>query len=82
MNEKSINPPESAVDDLRLRKAISRSYIRSLSPNEKVLKLAQLQEQFYQFLSIREQNGGKAIPEGWRKWYRARKSYSDSIRKP
>jgi len=38
-----------------------------------------LQEQFYQFLSIREQNGGKAIPEGWRKWYSARKNYSDSI---
>jgi hypothetical protein len=47
--------------------------LRSLSPIEKVEKLVLLQEQFYQILAIREQNGGKPIPEKWRKWRIARR---------
>ena len=60
------------IKNLNNRKKSSRSYLRSLSPLEKVEKLVQLQEQSYQMLLIREQNGGKPIPERWRKWYQAR----------
>lgn len=74
--EKGIN---SSVVELSRRKSISREYLRSLSPSEKVEMLAQLQEQFYQFLSIRAANGGKPIPDEWQKWYRARFQYSEMI---
>lgn len=57
---------------LRFCKQFPRGYLRSLSPLEKIEKLVQLQEQYYQMLLIREQNGGKPIPEKWRKWYKAR----------
>jgi hypothetical protein len=60
------------IKDLNNRKKTSRSYLRSLSPIEKVEKLVQLQNQYYQFLLIREQNGGKPIPEKWQKWHKAR----------
>lgn len=63
---------DTVIEDLDRRKKTSRSYLRSLSPIEKIEKLVQLQEQYYQMLSIREQNGGRPIPEKWRKWYRAR----------
>lgn len=60
------------IKDLVERKKSSRNYLRSLSPLEKIEKLVQLQNQYYQMLLIREQNGGKPIPEKWRKWYKAR----------
>jgi hypothetical protein len=60
------------IKDLNRRKKISREYLRSLSPLEKIEKLVQLQEQYYQMLLIREQNGGRPIPARWKKWYRAR----------
>lgn len=62
------------IKNLTDRKKISRQYLRSLSPTEKIEKLVQLQEQHYQMLFIREQNGGRPIPERWRKWYQARYS--------
>lgn len=60
------------IEDLKKRKKTSRKYLRSLSPLEKVEKLVQLQEQYYQMLFLREQNGGRPIPEKWRKWHKAR----------
>lgn len=60
------------VEDLTRRKKVSREYLRSLSPLEKIEKLVELQEQYYQMLLIREQNGGRPIPERWRKWRKAR----------
>ena len=60
------------IEDLTKRKKVSRAYLRSLSPAEKVEKLVQLQEQYYQMLLIREQNGGRPIPEKWQKWHKAR----------
>lgn len=60
------------IEDLKTRKKTSREYLRSLSPLEKIEKLVQLQEQYYQMLLVREQNGGLPVPEKWRKWYRAR----------
>lgn len=60
------------IKDLNRRKKTSREYLRSLSPLEKIERLVQLQEQYYQMLVIREQNGGHPIPERWQKWYKAR----------
>ena len=47
-------------------------YIEGFDDTEKVEKLVQLQEQYYQMLIIREQNGGRPIPEKWKKWHKAR----------
>lgn len=60
------------VADLKRRKTASRGYLRSLSPSEKIAKLVELQERYYQMLLVREQNGGRPIPERWRKWHTAR----------
>ncbi len=60
------------IADLKKRKKRSREFLRSLSPAEKIVKLAELQEQYYQMLKAREENGGRTIPERWRKWYKAR----------
>lgn len=63
---------DASVADLKRRKKISRDYIRSLSPIEKIEKLVALQKQYYQMLEIRQENGGKPIPEKWQKWHKAR----------
>lgn len=60
------------IKDLQRRKKVSRRYLSSLSPVEKIAKLVDLQEQYYQMLKTREENGGLAIPERWRKWHAAR----------
>ncbi|MGI8642096.1 MAG: hypothetical protein ACR2MG_19365 [Pyrinomonadaceae bacterium] len=65
------------IADLKRRKKTSREYLRSLSPAEKIAKLVDLQEQYYQTLVIRETNGGRKIPEKWRKWHEARYENAD-----
>lgn len=70
------NLQNEVTEDLNRRKKISRDYLRSLSPLEKIEKLVQLQEQYYQMLLIREQKGGRPIPERWRKWRAARSATS------
>lgn len=60
------------INDLNRRKKRSRQFLRSLSPSEKIAKLVELQEQYYAMLKAREQNGGREIPERWRKWHTAR----------
>ncbi len=60
------------VADLKRRKKTSREYLRSLSPAEKIARLVDLQEQYYQMLIAREKNGGRQIPEKWKKWHKAR----------
>lgn len=60
------------IEDLKRRKKRSREFLRSLSPIEKIAKLVELQKQYYAMLKVREQNGGRAIPERWRKWRAAR----------
>ncbi len=59
------------VEDMTRRKKTSREFLRNLSPTEKIAKLVELQEQYYQMLQAREQNGGREIPEKWRKWHAA-----------
>lgn len=60
------------IEDLKRRKKVSREFLRNLTPEEKIAKLVELQEQYYQMLKVREQNGGRKIPEKWRKWHKAR----------
>lgn len=60
------------IEDLKRRKKRSHEYLRSLSPSEKIAKLVELQERCYEMLKTREENGGRAIPERWRKWHAAR----------
>ncbi len=60
------------IADLTRRKKISRTYLRNLSPTEKIAKLVDLQEKYYNLLVIREANGGLKIPDKWQKWYQAR----------
>ncbi len=60
------------IEDLKKRKETSRKFLRNLTPSEKIVKLVELQEHYYQMLQAREQNGGREIPEKWRKWYAAR----------
>lgn len=60
------------IDDLKQRKKTSREFLRSLSPSEKIARLVDLQKQYYKMLEIRERNGGRKIPDRWRKWNEAR----------
>ncbi len=60
------------VADLKRRKKTSREHLRSLSAAEKIARLARLQEQYYQMLVARAENGGRPVPEKWRKWHKAR----------
>ena len=74
------NPQTEVISDLTRRKKTSREFLRSLSPEEKIAKLVELQERYYKMLEIREQNGGRAIPERWRKWHKARyENKSESV---
>ncbi len=60
------------LNEYQDRKRSARKKISTLSPIEKISLLADLQEQYFAVLSIREKTGGKAIPDRWRKWYSAR----------
>ena len=60
------------IADLKKRKRTSRDFLRTLSPSKKIAKLVDLQDQYYQMLKARKQNGGREIPEKWRKWHKAR----------
>ena len=76
MNE--FDEQHEYIFSLQFRNQFPSGYLRSLLPIEKIAKLAQLQEQYYQILLIREQNGGRPIPEKWQKWHLARYENSKS----
>ena len=59
---------KEAIEDLERRKSSFRSFTRNLSPTEKVRQLELLQKRHYELLKAREENGGREIPEKWRKW--------------
>jgi len=63
---------DSEIAELTKRKEISRSYLRSQTPEAKIAQLMNLQEQYYEMLAVREANGGKPIPAKWKKWHAAR----------
>ncbi len=48
-----------------------RAYARSMPLSDRLRALETLQEQSYEILRIREANGGRPIPEGWRRWMMA-----------
>lgn len=66
------NLQTEVIADLTKRKKRSREYLRSLSPTEKISKLVELQERYYQMLVIRQKNSGQTIPLNWQKWHKAR----------
>lgn len=66
------NLQAEVIADLERRKKISREYLCSLSPAEKISRLVDLQQRYYRMLAAREKNGGRPIPERWRKWHKAR----------
>lgn len=66
------NLQTEVIADLTKRKKRSREYLRSLSPAEKIAKLVELQEHYYQMLVIRQKNSGQNIPLNWQKWHKAR----------
>jgi len=59
---------KEAIEDLKRRKEIFRAFTRNLSPTEKIRQLELLQRRHYELLKAREENGGREIPEKWRKW--------------
>ncbi|CAN5754709.1 MAG: hypothetical protein H0X72_12815 [Acidobacteria bacterium] len=64
----NINFEKEAVEDLKRRKENFRAFARNLSPTEKIRQLELLQRRYYELLKAREENGGRKIPEKWRKW--------------
>jgi len=65
---------EQSIIELRRSKNASRAYLRSLPLEEKIARLVDLQERYYEMLVLRAANGGRPIPEKWRKWHTARHS--------
>lgn len=63
-----------AVEHLRESKRKLRDYTRNLSPTEKIRQLELLQQRYYGLLLARERNGGRPIPENWRRWKEAQKT--------
>jgi hypothetical protein len=51
-----------------------RRRMRELSPTEKIRQLELLQKRVYSILESREQGGGKAIPQDWRRWAEAQRA--------
>ena len=64
----TTNSEKEAIEDLNRRKSNFRRFTRNLSPTEKVRQLELLQRRHYELLKAREENGGRKIPEKWRKW--------------
>jgi hypothetical protein len=69
---KKNNLQTEVIEDLTKRKKTSREYLRNLSPAEKIAKLVELQERYYEMLVIRQKNSGQNIPLKWQKWHAAR----------
>ncbi len=64
----NTNFEKEAIGDLKRRKENFRAFTRNLSPTEKIRQLELLQRRYYELLKVREENGGRKIPEKWRKW--------------
>jgi len=69
----NISFEKEAIEDLKRRKENFRQFTRNLSPTEKIRQLELLQRRHYELLKAREENGGRKIPEKWRKWRDAQK---------
>ncbi len=60
-----------SIEQLKKQKQIFREYTRKLSVEEKMRQLTALQWHYYELLEIRENNGGRPMPEKWQKWRKA-----------
>ncbi len=67
----NTNSEKEAIEDLKRRKNNFRVFTRNLSPTEKIRQLELLQWRYYELMKAREENGGRKIPEKWRKWREA-----------
>ncbi len=67
LNSKS-NPSLEAFLEQKRR---YRTHVRNLSLSDRLRQLEALQEQSYEILLIREANGGRPVPIGWRRWAEA-----------
>jgi hypothetical protein len=67
----NTNLEKEAIEDLQRRKENFRAFTHNLSPTEKIRQLELLQRRHYELLKAREENGGRKIPEKWRKWREA-----------
>lgn len=56
------------IAELRQRKKDLRERLKNLSPLEKIIHLEALQERYYEILKIRQENGGRLIPDEWKRW--------------
>ncbi|MEJ7622620.1 MAG: hypothetical protein WKF34_01370 [Pyrinomonadaceae bacterium] len=63
-----------STESLAARKSMSRAYLRSLPLDEKIARLVDLQERYYELLAIRASNGGRPIPSKWQKWREAKRT--------
>lgn len=63
-----------SVELLIEQKRKYREHVRNMPLIERLRQLESLQEQTYDILRVRELNGGKPIPEDWRRWARAQES--------
>ncbi len=57
------NIQAEVIGDLMRRKQTSREYLRSLSPAEKIARLVDLQERYYQMLVVREKTAVVRFPK-------------------
>ncbi len=64
----NIDFEKEAIEDLQLRKENLRRFTRNLLPTEKIRQIELLQKRHYELLKAREENGGRKIPDKWRKW--------------
>ena len=52
----------SVTQELAKSKSVARAYLRSLPLEEKIARLIDLQEQYYEMLKLCALNGGSPIP--------------------
>lgn len=72
MNSNSEADPGLALFLEQKRKY--RIHVRGMSLGDRLRQLEALQEQSYEIMSIREENGGMPVPEGWKKWAKAQEA--------
>ncbi|HMO79644.1 MAG TPA: hypothetical protein PKD24_02525 [Pyrinomonadaceae bacterium] len=65
------------IADLQRRKRSLRTYLKDLTPVEKIRQLEEMQERYFEILHVREANGGLPIPPEWVRWHKAQEHVSD-----
>ena len=50
------------------QKRTYRDFVKNMSLSDRLRQLEALLEQTYEILRVREANGGRPVPAGWRRW--------------